>query len=388
MATLAHHDAAKLKMHILSEGISFDTALLEQFANDHSHMEKRRVCNDSDDRSLNRAQRIPQEMYLGEEVVVAVNYRRQSPWRLTYSDSVYHLIGPGGVDCEVTFSQRPRFFERVTPEGVQCDHVANLYGGSALAFFTPATCSFFDDGYECKFCSLRPNRSVRQFLTQSISPSLAASVLEIAWETDAPLLKQIMVVGGNSSDYTAGFLRYLEIARALDERQSALSVDRELETHISTMPPRDFALFAELERVHARITMNIEVYDKRLFEVICPGKTRRYGQRWLFQALERAASIVSGKRVHSTLIAGLEPVHSTIAGINYLASIGVTPIINVFHNDHGSQYEGHPRPSYEDLLEIAHALQEVYQEYGLIPYWKGCGRNALDFEAQQGWFVY
>lgn len=107
----------------------------------------------------------------------------------------------------------------------------------------------------------------------------------------------------------------------------------------------------------------------------------------LMQALERAASVISGKRVHSVLIAGLEPVRSTIAGMNYLASVGVTPIINVFHNDRGSHYQERARPPYEDLLEIAIELQEVYEKYDLTPYWKGCGRNALDFEAQQGWFA-
>jgi hypothetical protein len=132
--------------------------------------------------------------------------------------------------------------------------------------------------------------------------------------------------------------------------------------------------------------MNIEVFDDQLFEIICPGKARLYGRDKLLQALEHAANVVSGKRVHSILIAGLEPIDSTIAGIKYLASIGVTPIINVFHNDRGSHYENYPRPSFEHLLEIAHVLQDVYREYGLTPYWKGCGRNALDFEAQQGWF--
>ena len=103
------------------------------------------------------------------------------------------------------------------------------------------------------------------------------------------------------------------------------------------------------------------------------------------QALKYAAQRLSG-RVHSVLIVGLEPTESTIAGIEYLASIGVTPTVNVFHNDRGSHYEQYDRPSFEQLLEVAQALQRVYKDYHLIPYWKGCGRNALDFEAQQGWF--
>lgn len=386
MATLSQRDAARLKLHLLSEGISFERGFLEHFAGDRERMEKRRAYNDSDERSLDRARRIPQELYVND-VVVAVNYKPHSPWQLLYRQGTYLLADAQGGEVEVTFPRRPRFLDCFTSEGVACDRVANLYGGSSLAYFTPATCSYFHDGHECRFCSLQPNRSAQQHFVHTISPALAASVLKVALETDASLLKQIMLVGGNLPDYDRGFRRHLEIAEALDRQQGALPAEHRLETHIATMPPMDFGLFAALQERHARVTMNIEVFDARLFEVICPGKTRFYGRDRLLSALEHAAQTVQGRRVHSILIAGLEPVDSTIAGINALASMGVTPIVNVFHNDRGSHYENHPRPSYNALLEIACALQEVYQKYQLTPYWKGCGRNALDFEARQGWFI-
>jgi hypothetical protein len=387
MKMISQREAVELKLHLLSEGVCFDTGFLKRFADKLDSMEKRRAYDDSDERQLDRTKRIPQEMYLTNGVVVAVNYKQHSPWRLVYRDNTYRLVGKHGTDVEVTFPKRPRFFEYVTPSGVRCDRIANLYGGSSLAFFTPSTCYYFNDGHECRFCSLKPNRSEQQIFVHTISPALAASVLEIALETDAALLKQIMLVGGNVPNYDQGFRRHLEIAGALDQQQISLPVERRLETHIATMPPWDFGLFTALEELNARVTMNIEVFDEQRFEVICPGKTQLYGRGQLLKALEHAANTVSGMRVHSILIAGLEPVHSTIAGMKALASIGVTPIINVFHNDRGSVYENHPRPSYEQLLEIACALQEVYKEYHLTPYWVGCGRNALDFEAQQGWFA-
>ena len=385
MTTLSNHDASLLKLHLLSEGMSFNKEFLDYFARDHSKMEKRRVYNDSDERQLDRTQRIPQELYLSN-IIVAVNYKRNSPWRLIYQDASYRLVGQDGTDVEVAFPPRPHFFDHVTADGIRCDQAANLYGGAALAFFTPGSCYYFDDGYECKFCSLKPNRRDQQFFLHTISPALASAVLKIALQTDSYLLKQIMLVGGNVSDYDQGFQDYLDIATALDQQQGSMPVERRLETHIATMPPRDFGLFAFLQTLSARVSMNIEVFDEQRFEVICPGKAHRYGRKQLLQALEYAAQKVSGMRVYSVLIAGLEPVASTIAGINYLVSNGVTPTVNIFHNDRGSHYEHYPRPSFEHLLEIAQALQRVYKEYHLIPYWKGCGRNALDFEAQQGWF--
>src|SRR5205085_12690840 len=108
------------------------------------------------------------------DVVVAVNYKQHSPWQLAYHDNTYRLVGKDGLDVEVTFPRRPRFFERVTLHGIRCDRVANLYGGSSLAFFTPAACYYFNSGHECRFCSLKPNRSAQQIFVSTISPALAA----------------------------------------------------------------------------------------------------------------------------------------------------------------------------------------------------------------------
>src|SRR5260370_6904816 len=156
MTAFSHCEAARLKLHLLSEGISFDSGLVEHVSGDLASMEKRRAYNDSDERQLDRAQRIPQELYL-QDVIVAINYKQHSPWRLVYREGSSRLIGREGVDVELTFPRRPRFFERVPPNGLRCDSVANLYGGSSLPFFTPATSSHSNNHPQCLFSSLQPN---------------------------------------------------------------------------------------------------------------------------------------------------------------------------------------------------------------------------------------
>src|SRR5450631_927902 len=102
MLLLSNRHAARIELHVLSEGVFFDSAFLEHFASDSKSMEKRRVYNDSDERQLNRTLRIPQEMYI-EGVVVAVNYKQYSPWQLVYRDDSYRLMGKDGTDVAVTF---------------------------------------------------------------------------------------------------------------------------------------------------------------------------------------------------------------------------------------------------------------------------------------------
>src|SRR5438874_2124388 len=102
MAALSLHDAARLKLHLLSEGVSFDNAFLEHFAHDLASMEKRRAYDDSDERQLDRTKRIPQELYL-DDVIVAINYKQLSPWKLMYDGNTYRLVGKNNIDVEVTF---------------------------------------------------------------------------------------------------------------------------------------------------------------------------------------------------------------------------------------------------------------------------------------------
>ena len=71
----------------------------------------------------------------------------------------------------------------------------------------------------------------------------------------------------------------------------------------------------------------------------------------------------------------------------FLAENGVVPIVNVFHNDYGTILQHHKRPSVDELLAIGQALQEVYKKYSFTPYWNGCGRNSIDYEAKEMLFV-
>jgi|GEM_PF-1523493 len=377
--------AAHIKLQLLSEGLVFTPAFLETFADSSSLMPKRRAYNTSDGASLPLSARIPQEIFIGD-VVVGVNYRSESRWKLDVLDGQFWLTDQDQPITRLMIREAPKFLQLTTPSGVSCASVANLYGGSSLAYFTPASCYYFADQTQCVFCSLEPTRKGDSEFVSVISPNLASEVLEVALCSDSDVLKQIMIVGGNHRNYDEGFTRHVAILEALNDKQRRMFSCVRLQSHIATMPPRDFTLLNTLCGQDCHLTMNLEVFDDKRFEEVAPGKARDYGRDKLWKALSDAAEILPPKTVHSILVAGLEPVDSTIAGIRALPEIGVSPIVNVLHSDRGTLCERAPRPTYDQLLEIAYALEEVYTAHHLVPYWDGCGRNALDFEARNQWF--
>ena len=128
--------------------------------------------------------------------------------------------------------------------------------------------------------------------------------------------------------------------------------------------------------------MNTEVFSPELFQKYCPGKTKTLGQKNLFKALEKAVAILGPGRVYSILVGGLEPFDSLSKGLNFLADIGVTPVINVFHADPKTPLEGFPTPKPDEILYMGKLLQEVYAvNTYMSPFYRECGRNSLDSEA-------
>jgi hypothetical protein len=66
--------------------------------------------------------------------------------------------------------------------------------------------------------------------------------------------------------------------------------------------------------------------------------------------------------------------------------MGVSPIINIYHSDRHSRLGLGKRPSLGQLTDVAKCLQDLYQRLPLKPYWRNCGRNAIDAEAERGLF--
>ena len=196
-----------------------------------------------------------------------------------------------------------------------------------------------------------------------------------------------MIVGGNIRDLDHGFQHHVDLARAAAVELEKAGLSDKISIHISTMPPRNLdhiKLLSECGDVH--VMFNLEVWDESLFVTVCPGKHKDYGRDGMLRALESLRDVIGPYKAHSLLIAGLEPADSTVSGIIALADLGISAIVNVYHSDRHSRFGLTVRPSFGHLAHIAKSLQDIYLRFPLRPYWKTCGRNALDAEAHAGLF--
>jgi hypothetical protein len=375
--------AAWMKLDILCRGIEVDRGALWRFS-DSGIALRNRVYN-TPLWSIESTATLPQELRVGG-LVIGLNSYGPSKWKLEFSeqDDSFRIINRE-AECKL----KPEFIPdlglfRQHPE---YRRVANLYGGHALSFFSPRHCYFFADKTECGFCSLDGTAREDKSFKNVLDVDDVARSVRTALETDRDQIEQIMIVGGNLRDLDRGFEHHVTLAKAAAAELERAGLSDLISVHIATMPPHNLGLIARLKEIkNIHVMFNLEVWDETRFNIICPGKASDYGRNAILTALEALRDNIGPYRAHSLLVTGLESSESTIAGATALSELGISPIINVYHSDQHSKIGLGSRPTFESLRAVALALQDLYQKYPLMPYWKHCGRNSIDAEARFGLF--
>lgn len=369
--------AAALKAELLAQGVR----PMEAFAASYGppYLAKQRAYGNPDDLPfLGRS--LPQEMVLADGLVCAVNLRSTSRWWLDGTPASGFFLRSGSFTAPVSFPRAPAFYDETLPDGRPVRSVVTLYGGGSLGVFARGSCSLVDMGKACQYCSISPNRNRETGFPEVVSEKLLRSALEAALADAACPASQVMINGGNFPDPDRGFLYYARLCAAAREVIDASG--RDVELHLIVFPPARLDLLRELAGLNVAVAMNLEVFDSRLFEQICPGKTDVLGQAHILAALRRAVGVLGAGNVFSILVGGLEDQESLADGMARLAGEGIVPVINVFHPDPETPLAARPAPSAERILQMGRSLQEIFTQAPFArPFYWRCGRNSLDTEA-------
>jgi hypothetical protein len=112
--------------------------------------------------------------------------------------------------------------------------------------------------------------------------------------------------------------------------------------------------------------MNIELWDKNIYQTICPGKANNSGgwDHWL-KAIEYAVGVFGFGRVRSNIVAGLEPKLKTLEGVEWFSSHGVVCLPGAWCPNPGSALEGHRTPEPAWHLDLAEKAYHFHKKAGI-----------------------
>jgi hypothetical protein len=142
---------------------------------------------------------------------------------------------------------------------------------------------------------------------------------------------------------------------------------------IQTPPHHDLKRYRELRRMGVnRVSFCFELFNRELFQKVCPGKHRQYGLDRYLAAVEYCANEVppAGRSfepwvTNGEIIAGLEPPEDSIRAIDWITGVGAIPTVCVFRPLAGTDYRDVPPPKTEEMIPVFRRMYDACMERGL-----------------------
>lgn len=309
------NDPSLLKIDLMLRGLNIDPE-----TKDYEYLLNNKATGKS----------IDLELSSGALVNVPYNedFTKNSPYILTKrkgKDTFVDCLTDNKVDVKVNLVETPRFYRKQTKSGKFFSEIAKVHGSYAVITPEPY-CEFFDSEVECKYCAgnfdLNAHNKVKPFTVDEVLETVEAILKEKA--------SDIIYLSIGFTEGDDGGIEFLTpYIKAIKKHFNCLVA-------VEALPPKENHWIDETYAVGAdSVLYNLEIFDKELFEMICPGRAKLVGRDRYLEALKYAAKIFPNGTVASHLIVGLEMPGSTAMGVEYLTNIGVVPILPVYRPSGG-----------------------------------------------------
>ncbi len=382
---------AVLKEDLLRTGIAFDQAALTENL-DGGVKPKSYFIFSFDQKPLAELgaaalQRPPEEIALSggpwelRRTIVSVRVNPASPYRV---DSELRLSLEGLELADVTLPPMPDYYRHTLSNGKTVMETAPTIEWGYLIYLTVLRlCQYFGAHEECGFCDINHNwrqhkKAGRPYTgVKPVEDVLEA--LELIDRYDDGHTHAYTLTGGSVTSTVDGLPEaefYGRYAQAIEERFPGRWIGKVV---AQALPREDAQRFKDygISIYHP----NYEVWDKRLFSLISPGKQRYVGREEWHRRILDAAEIFGPSHVIPNFVAGVEmarpfgfetideAIASTVEGLDYFMSRGVTPRFTTWcpepttplgrDNPDGAPLEYHVR--------LLGAYREALSRHGLQP---------------------
>lgn len=289
-------------------------------------------------------------------VPVVEPFALQSPYQLLGSHaSGYRIVDDRtGHAYPAALPQEPAWYSRETSRGVLMSRIGVMQG-TYLGIYINHICAFwnYDPALNCRFCTTGQNVGVNEIADKTID-----DVVETCRAArDESGVTFVHLNGGFLGSKGLEFA--LPYVRAIKERVGLL-------VGVQLAPEPKFERYdALIDAGVDHFSFCVEFLDPVWFAKICPGKARVHGQQLFFDALEYCAMRMPRGAVSGEIIAGVEPLQSTLDGIDRIASLGGFPTVCIFRPTIGSDMADWPPPPYADMRRVMRHVYDACRRHWL-----------------------
>jgi len=382
---------AVLKEDLLRTGIAFDESALSDNL-DGPVKPKSYFIFSFDQRPLAElgeaaTRRPPEEIALTggqfglRRTIVSVRVNPTSPYRVAGGS----LTLEGRELADVEAPPMPAYYLRELANGKTVMETAPTIQWGYLIYLTVLRlCQYFGAKEECGFCDINHNwRQHKQAGRPYTGIKPVEDVLEALAIIDEHDLDRTShaytLTGGSVTSRVDGLAEadfYGRYAQAIEERFPGRWIGKVV---AQALPRADVQRYKDYG-----ITIyhpNYEVWDARLFSIICPGKERYVGRSEWHRRILDAAEVFGPRYVIPNFVAGIElarpfgfatvdeAIASTVEGLDFFMSRGITPRFTTWCPEPATPLgrdnpEGAPLEYHVRLLE---AYRAALERHGLQP---------------------
>ncbi len=320
---------------------------------------------------------------------VRVVLNRDSPYSVEVIDGLATICEEGVPVAVATYPGKPAYYGKTFADGLRYEQVIPLLYDSYGFITTFRACHYWGDKEECRFCDINYNlRELRKLTGDHVTPDAikdVGKVVEVlaamAEEPDpSKRMLTILMTGGsivrpikggpdNATDFN---LPYVEAIRARLGRRVPIVMITESQPMENIRRFRDAGVTSH--------NANLEVWDKRLFQIIAPGKDKYVGYDTWVRRLVEAVDIMGEGGVSPNMVSGVEmakpwgfdsvkeAVASAREGFEFLMSHGVVPHLDTWCVEPGTALAGHPAIPLDFLIQADLAWYETWRKYKLPPF--------------------
>lgn len=303
--------------------------------------------------------------------------RKGSPYTLDVVDGKVWLLDAEEPVEEVFFVPIPAYYGKKTSRGTPMTKVVqgNI---DVLHVNVFGYCYFWQQKIACQYCG-----SIQGMYAPD---SRAPGDLEDIHETVNEALKEngrwtsFALVSGSDPrgdvPYDKEVNEYVRVLKTL--RRSFGKGKNYTVRLVSSAVPKEQQVRLKEAGVTA-VEPHIEVWDKKLFEIICPGKTKYFGWQYWVDSAIAAVDVFGRGNVCSQIVAGAElaqphgfkcvdkALASDFEGAEFFAKHGVTTSANLYRHAKGSVFyeQQQKHPSLEYCVRLTKGLHEIRRKYRL-----------------------
>ncbi len=338
----------------------------------------------------NEARQVPEWFFIFQgpydlrAVMIQTTMDPNSPYVVDVVNGRLVLTEGGQIICNVSYPVAPDYYTKRF-EGGELYHEIIAYGYFVTVF---RNCQYWGPKEECRFCDINENA---RMMKESKNFTLNAPVKRVDYveEVGREVSREVLATDGHQAG-----VRFLITGGTITTKLKGMEEDAFYAQYTRALkyggPRRHVALQTnaktreETRWLHGEgmdeHNANMEVWDRKLFEWINPGKNRRIGyDEWVKRMLD-SVDILGEFNVRPNFVGGIEmakphgfatieeALASTTAGMEVMMSHGVDPRFNQWRREpNTNMVKEHPQPPIptEFYIRLMGNRYDIWKKYGL-----------------------